>query len=172
MSGTGRYSPREVAGRFVARAIYHLVLGAYRLRRRPVLLLPLVGVLAVAALAIPRLTAGPPPDTARPADAGERYIRALRDRDGGGLLASLSPEMRQAFEQHFGQAGADAAGAFFSQHEQASGQIVSYELIGRYHTVQSDQLSFYVARYQHGSSRRDVPYTLTIDRGGRVSKIE
>lgn len=172
MSETRRYSLQDIAARIGLRASYHLIRAIYGLRRRPGMLLLVVGVLVIGVLNGPRLLAGASAGTDTPADAAEQYLRALRERDGDGLVTSLTPDMRRTLEERFGQSGPAAAAAFFSELDQLGGRVASYELVGQYNTVQGDRLHFYIARYQRGGQRRDVPYTLTVDRTGKVSRIE
>jgi hypothetical protein len=50
--------------------------------------------------------------------------------------------------------------------------VLGYRLIGQYETVQGERLRFYVVQFENSGQRQNVPYTLTLDPTGTVTKIE
>ncbi len=112
------------------------------------------------------------PASAPASDSAEQYLQALRDRDASGFVAALSPQARRALEVRFGTTGIGAATAFFREQESRGEQVVGWERIGSYRTVQGENLRFYVVHYRRGDERRDVPYMLAIDAEGKVARIE
>jgi hypothetical protein len=134
---------------------------------------PVTIVLTVALIAI-WLVAPVGGATAAPAapDSAEQYFRALRDRDAGALVDALSPQARRALEARFGLSFRGAVAALFHEQESRNERMIGWEQVGRYHTVQGDELLFYVVRYARGDERRDVPYVLTVGSDGRIERIE
>ena len=166
MNPSERRSRLFVLRRVVARTLRYLI-------HDPVLVLLVTGLVAFLVLAgafglIGRSMASP----VQADDAADHYMRGLRDHDVSELFGSLSPDMRRTLEQRFGRLGPAAVAALFTEEERSGERIVGYKLVARYDTVQGDSLRFYVVQAQRGNERRDVPYTLTIDQSGKVSKVE
>ena len=149
---------------------------AYRLARYPLRdpsLIVLAALLAALWLVLPvSPTAATYSETTPATDSAEQYLRALRDRDIGSFLSSLSPQARQALELRSGGAGPVAAAAWFREQENRGERIVGWEYVGSYRTVQGEDLRFYVVRHARGDKWRDVPYVLAIDGQGKVARVE
>ncbi len=154
VSGMKSYSPGYVAGRFIGR-----LAGALREQRLTLtMVVALAGILIYAGVS-GRLTFGRPIATGMGDDAGEQYMRGMRDRDVTELFGSLSPDMRRTVEQQFGRVGPAAVSALFSEEDRRGEKIVGYKLVGSYQTVQGEGLRFYIVQAQRGTDRADVPYT-------------
>jgi hypothetical protein len=159
-----RYTTGQVTRRLLARLIH-------RASRARLVLLGLAVLVALVVLGV-GLRTGQPAPTARPDNAAEQYIRGLQEKDAALLLGSLSPEMRRSMEERSGQLGMAALPALFAEQERRGERLVGYRLVGQYETVQGEQLYFYVVHSKRGDEQRDIPYTLTVGRDGKVSKVE
>jgi hypothetical protein len=159
-----RLSAGRVAGRVVSRMVYH----ASR-NRMLILLLVFIGGVWLLFPAAPATTA---PTKAPTNDSGEQYLQALKEHDASGFVNALSPEARQALEVRFGQTGIGAATAFFREQQSRGQQIVGWERVGSYDTVQGEEIRFYVVHYARGDEKRDIPYMLAIDASGKVARVE
>lgn len=166
MGWAAGYSWAVVARRVAARTVHHLL-------RDPIVLLALTILVAALAFAAPSgAPAGGAASSALTEDAAERYMRGLRDRDVGGVFASLSPEMRRSLEQRTGLLGPATVAALFHEQDRRGERTVGYRLVARYETIQGEGLRFYVVQSQRGHERREVPYTLTLAPDGSVAKVE
>jgi hypothetical protein len=162
-----RLSTRRVAGRVVSRVVYHAARN-----RMLILLLVFIGGVWLLFPSAPATTAPTSPSNARANDAAEQYLQALKEHDPSGFVNALSPEARQALEVRFGQTGIGAATAFFREQQSRGQQIVGWERVGSYDTVQGEDIRFYVVHYARGDEKRDIPYMLAIDASGKVARVE
>jgi hypothetical protein len=141
---------------------------AWRLARNPLMIVLTATLLAVWFLA----PAGGTPASSTASDSAEQYFQALRDRNAGAFVDALSPQARRTLEVRFGLSLSGAVTALFREQEARGDQVVGWEQVSRYRTVQGDELRFYVVHYTRGDDRRDVPYTLTVGADGKIEQVE
>ena len=164
MDGSAHRSPARVARRVATRTLQYL-------RRDPVLLLALAGLIGLLALGVPNaLTPAEASSVGR--DGAEQYMQALRDRDAELFYQSLGPTMRRQLESGVGVQGPGAVTALFRFQEQQGDRILDYKLVGSYETQQGGSLRFYVARARTGNQQVEVPYVITLDRDGKVVNVD
>lgn len=165
MVRTDGYPWTVIARRVAVRAVRHMF-------RDPIVLLALACLVVALVFAGPGGALSGDAASAPTDDAAEQYMRGLRDRDVGQVIASLSPEMRRSLEQRTGLLGPAAVAALFHEQERRGEQTVGYRLVARYETIQGEELRFYVVQSQRGNERHEIPYTLTLATDGSVANVE
>ncbi|MCC7104800.1 MAG: hypothetical protein IT307_06630 [Chloroflexi bacterium] len=106
-------------------------------------------------------------------DRADTFMRALRDRDGAALWASMDEQLRVSLVGHAGVPQTQQAELALARVVAERSSVSTYHEVAEAPLKQGGAVHLFIATVKAPSgAESDVPFTLTVESDGLVSKVE